>query len=473
MEGRPKVTKDVLCEESRFILANVLAEARYGGHSGFEDIRRVCEGAVSIPFGEYVAFLSKAGYLHHDGAAQTLEITEAGEEIVNGKELSELTTRAVAHFKNLRERRRRESGPPPVPPERPAKPDKVVNKDVAMTSSGGKSRAQAGGEILSRADLLDGRYQKIASLGSGGIGTVYRARQVALGREVAVKQLNDLSPVFTAKQRAEVMKRFSEVVRQASGLSHPNILPIHDASTESGFVVAEFAPGGSARRLIADAEEIPPALALRTLIQALKGLRTAHAWGVTHRGIKPENLVYDAHGNVKISDFGFSRILARDISALPQVYVGVGQVPYMAPELLAGGGEASPSADIYALGIVFYELLARSIPGRRSPLPSEVVSALPKGIDDIFDRMTADQNGGRYPTADEVLDELFQLDGLENVIQLKRDAVITENPLAAIRFRHRPEPTPAPAEAAPVSSDLRSASAPGHRPYSFKQRNKR
>ncbi|HET6612706.1 MAG TPA: serine/threonine-protein kinase [Kofleriaceae bacterium] len=448
----------------------MLAEARYGGHSGFDDIRRVCAGAVSIPFAEYVAFLSGAGYLRHDDGAHTLEITEAGEEIVNGKDLGELTNRAVAHFKNLRERRRRESVPPPpapennaAPPPAPAEPPKSDN-----------SSASVGGVILSRSEVIDGRYQKIASLGSGGIGTVFRARQVALGREVALKQLNDLSPVFTEAQRDEVVRRFAEVARQASGLSHPNILAIHDASIETGaaYVVAEYAPGGSARRLIADAEEIPPALALRSLIQGLKALRTAHTWGVIHRGLTPENLLFDAHGNVKISDFGFSRILARDISALPQVYVGVGKVAYMAPELLAGGAQVSPSADIYALGIIFYELLTRSIPGRRSPMPSEVQSVLPKGIDDIFDRMTADQNGGRYPSADEALEEILHLEGLAKIIGLTRDAVIGDNPLSALRFRHRaPEPTPVPADPipTPTSADRQS----GHRPYSYKQRKKR
>ena len=79
MEGRPKVTKEVLCEEARFILANVMAEARYGRQNRYDDIRRVCEGAVSIPFGEYIGFLEKSGYLNHDRGSEVLEVTPGGE----------------------------------------------------------------------------------------------------------------------------------------------------------------------------------------------------------------------------------------------------------------------------------------------------------------------------------------------------------------------------------------------------------
>src|SRR5579872_6742415 len=108
MEGRAKVTKEVLCEEARFILANVMAEARYGRQNRYDDIRRVCEGAVSIPFAEYVGFLEKSGYLRHDN--ENLEVTADGETVVNGGNLSEFTERAVSHFKKLRQNRQMQTG---------------------------------------------------------------------------------------------------------------------------------------------------------------------------------------------------------------------------------------------------------------------------------------------------------------------------------------------------------------------------
>ena len=105
MEGRAKVTKEVLCEEARFILANVMAEARYGRQNRYDDIRRVCEGAVSIPFAEYIGFLEKSGYLRHDRGTRSLEVTPEGETVVNGGNLTEFTERAVSHFKKLRQSR--------------------------------------------------------------------------------------------------------------------------------------------------------------------------------------------------------------------------------------------------------------------------------------------------------------------------------------------------------------------------------
>src|SRR5215470_16261636 len=115
MEGRAKVTKEVLCEEARFILANVMAEARYGRQNRYDDIRRVCEGAVSIPFSEYIGFLEKSGYLRHDRSNESLEVTPDGETVVNGGNLSEFTERAVAHFKKLRQSRAIQTGSMMIP----------------------------------------------------------------------------------------------------------------------------------------------------------------------------------------------------------------------------------------------------------------------------------------------------------------------------------------------------------------------
>src|ERR1700753_2919283 len=105
MEGRAKVTKEVLCEEARFILANVMAEARYGRQNRYDDIRRVCEGVVSIWFSEYFGFLEKSGYLRHDRTNESLEVSPDGETVVNGGNLAEFTERAVSHFKKLRQSR--------------------------------------------------------------------------------------------------------------------------------------------------------------------------------------------------------------------------------------------------------------------------------------------------------------------------------------------------------------------------------
>ncbi len=470
MEGRTKVTKEVLCEESRFILANVMAEARYGRQNRYDDIRRVCEGAVSIPFSEYISFLTSAGYLAHDRGTETLEVTAEGEKIVNGGNLTELTERAVQHFKNARAKRRSEH-----------------QSLSAPLSSGGRATATVGGEIQNSSELLDSRYEKLATIGSGGVGTVYRARQVPLNREVALKEVRELFGFFSDSQRGEIVRRFTDVVRAWASLAHPNILPIHDVNLEREFpyVVTELSPNGLTRRLIADAEHIPVSLALRYLLQALHALRAAHTQRVIHRGLKPENLLIDAYGNLKISDFGFTRIVERDASARSrQVYVGMGNIAYMAPELYTDASGAGPQADIYAMGIIFYELLTRKLPGRRCLMPTEVNARLPKGIDDIFDCMTRDSRTERYTSVDDILDDLHTMDGLTDVLEPSDQVQVAENPLEKIEFRENENP------AAPVETPVAEAPAGAgngekkeveskdddkskRRPYSYRQRHKK
>src|SRR5436305_4401352 len=138
MEGRAKVTKEVLCEEARFILANVMAEARYGRQNRYDDIRRVCEGAVSIPFQEYIGFLEKSGYLRHDRGNESLEVTPEGEAVVNGGNLAEFTERAVSHFKKLRQSRAMATGAIPVATQAGA----MVERSQAVMRAEGSTAAR-------------------------------------------------------------------------------------------------------------------------------------------------------------------------------------------------------------------------------------------------------------------------------------------------------------------------------------------
>src|SRR5690242_12423979 len=486
MEGRAKVTKEVLCEEARFILANVMAEARYGRQNRYDDIRRVCEGAVSIPFTEYIGFLEKSGYLRHDRTNESLEVSPEGETVVNGGNLAEFTERAVTHFKKLRQSRAMavptgavpmvtQSGVLSAPITPPGSRDQsaaqpLPRKDVPtkMTTSGGRPSAVAGGEIQLGGDI-ENRYEKLASIGSGGMGTVYRARQVALNREVALKEIRDLFGFFSDDQRNEIVRRFTDVVRAWGNLAHPNILPIHDVNlwTEFPNVVTELAPNGSCRWLINDAEEIPVELCFKYLLQTLHALRAGHAQRVYHRGLKPEQLLIDGYGNVKVSDFGFTLIVERDHAVIQQIYVGMGNVAYMAPELYTDPMAAGPQGDIYALGIIFYELLTRKLPGRRSPMPSQINGTLPHGIDDIFDRMTRDSKSERYANVDDILDDIDKLEGMEAVLGSGDRVLVGDSPLSSIKFRPGAEE---PLTGTPVEGGGEDGKGPSHRPYSFQQR---
>src|SRR5690606_21305566 len=124
------------------------------------------------------------------------------------------------------------------------------------------------------AEILDQRYEKLTEIGSGGIGKVFRARQVPLDREVAVKEIRELFGFFSEDLHAEIRRRFSDVVKASANLAHPNILPIHDVNLDRDFpyMVSELAHNGSARRLIKDAEEIPVSLSIKYLLQTLHAL---------------------------------------------------------------------------------------------------------------------------------------------------------------------------------------------------------
>jgi serine/threonine protein kinase len=333
----------------------------------------------------------------------------------------------------------------------------------------------------------DARYERLGTIGSGGIGTVYRANQLLLDREVALKEVRELFSFFGDDQRREIVRRFGEVARASAGLSHPNIVAVHDVSLEGQYpyVVTELMPEGSVRRLIQDAEEIPGSLVVKYLVQVMHALRAAHAVGVTHRGLKPENLLIDAHGNVKVSDFGFTRIVERDQAVIRQVYVGMGSVAYMAPELFNDPLGSGTQTDIYALGIIFYEMLTRKLPGRRSPMPSQVNAKLPKGIDDIFDKMTRDERTERYENVGQIFDDFYKIEGMAAFVEGNQSILFGENPIAKRKFR---EPaaessggvtTPnkgdatGSTQAAPAAGDLTGQrEGLGRRPYSYQQRMK-
>ena len=147
---------------------------------------------------------------------------------------------------------------------------------------------------------------------------------------------------------------------------------------------------------------------MRYFLQLAYALRAAHQQGLTHHNIKPENVLFDAWGNAKIGDFGLGRVIEVDQSkGMPQVFVGTGGMGYMSPELISRSKDSGPSSDVYGLGILLYEMLTGQIPGRRSPLPSEINSDCPAKIDPIFDKMTQDRKDSRYPDFEAVFEDFY------------------------------------------------------------------
>jgi len=248
-------------------------------------------------------------------------------------------------------------------------------------------------------------------LGRGGMGVVYEARQKSLDRRVALKLL--APERVTDPQFAE---RFQREARALARLSHPNIVTIHDfgvTAPDPGpetpdprshppfyYLLMEFVDGVNLRQLLAS-RKITPEEALAIVPPICEALQYAHEQGIVHRDIKPENLLLDKQGRVKIADFGIARLLGRDAPAESTTgQQSLGTPHYMAPEQRAQPQTVDHRADIYSLGVVFYEMLTGELPAGRFPLPSRRVRVDVR-LDEIVLRALEHEPERRYQTAGE------------------------------------------------------------------------
>lgn len=214
--------------------------------------------------------------------------------------------------------------------------------------------------------LTADRYRLLEMLGRGGMGEVWRAEDTTLGREVAVKLLLDTAAVPDARER------FRQEARTAAGLNHPHLLAVHDFGEDEGhcYLVMELVHGRSLRAELAEKGPLKVDAACRIAGEAAAGLAAAHRAGVVHRDIKPGNLLL-AEGGVKVADFGIARATAAAACALTTTGQILGTLAYLAPER-ARGRPAGPTADVYALGCVLYEMLCGRPPFVTDDVPAVV-----------------------------------------------------------------------------------------------------
>jgi predicted Ser/Thr protein kinase len=239
-------------------------------------------------------------------------------------------------------------------------------------------------------------------LGRGGMGFVWRARQRKLDREVALKVLD---PAFGEKPDfPDFAERFAREARALARLNHPNIVTVFDYGQEGSFcyLIMELVDGTNLREVIRDGK-LEPAEALALIPGICDALEYAHGEGVVHRDIKPENILLDREGRVKIADFGLAKLVGT-----PAALVGLtgsrqvlGTLRYMAPEQLDRPLEVDHRADIYSLGVVFYEMLTGEIPMGRFDPPSMRSGATPR-LDGIVMRTLEKEPERRYQRAGEV-----------------------------------------------------------------------
>jgi serine/threonine-protein kinase len=249
------------------------------------------------------------------------------------------------------------------------------------------------------------RYEILSRVGEGGMGTVYRALDRVLARDVAIKMLRE--PLGGLRER----KRFMREARSAAALSHPNIVTIHDFGHDQKqpFIVMELIDGSTLAALIETHQSIDVVRKLDLIREVGDGLEHAHQRRVVHLDIKPSNVIVDSRGVPKILDFGIAR--AWGDSNVTSIR---GTPSYMAPEQFAGA--ADHRSDIFAMGALLYELLsgARAFPGslddgllahildaRYEPLPRTVLAQVP-GIETVLNRTLAKDPAGRYHTIAEL-----------------------------------------------------------------------
>lgn len=262
--------------------------------------------------------------------------------------------------------------------------------------------------------LLNGRYRLVAQQGSGGMAVIYKAIDQALGRTVAVKILR---PSLTSDPA--FLTRFRNEARAVANLSHPNIVTVHDVGNEgpTHYIVMEFVDGQDLKKIIRAQGALPVGRALNLAIQICAGIGFAHRAGLVHADVKPQNILVTKDDGVKVTDFGIAQALS---DTQPGIQSGKepvvwGSPHYFAPEQ-AKGEKPTPASDVYAIGIVLFELLTGRLPYTGSsqqelamahvrdavPVVTEFNPSVPESLARIVQKVMSKEAAARYRMADQL-----------------------------------------------------------------------
>ncbi|MFA6318827.1 MAG: protein kinase [Elusimicrobiota bacterium] len=254
------------------------------------------------------------------------------------------------------------------------------------------------------------KYRLVQEVGIGGMGVVYEAQDNSLGRRVAVKKMRD--EIRLDRRERE---RFLQEARTVASLKHPNIVEIYSIVEDGGevYLVFEFAEGKTLYAVLSEGKPLSFEAAKKVLADAVAAVDCAHQHKIVHRDIKPSNIMLAADGSAKVMDFGVAR-QAKEAATKVMTNTVVGTPPYMAPETEQGA--VGPQADVYGLGVVFYEMLSGRLPfagtgagmllnkmNRKFDPLSKAVPGLPAGVDDVVARVLAPDPAQRFKTAGEFL----------------------------------------------------------------------
>lgn len=371
------VSKDVLLQDISSILKQVMRDQREGRSRTLADMKAFYSGNLALEFQEYFKFLNKYSYmLLREGRIMLSDKGVAAAADAAGTRIVE----EVEHFFS----------------------DVIIDaqEDIQEVSESATPTPVR----------QDSRYIKQEQIGSGIIGSVYKGKHSITSRQVAIKEIKDIFSYYSFIQRSEVIIRLKDEISSAASLSHPCIISILDANLEASvpYFISEYLPKGNLRHYLGVKDDSDLKRVIRIFLQLCYALSYAHRQGIIHQNLKPENILFTEQNNIKISDFGMNRIIrARPGVQVPQVFIGVQSIAYQPPEILSGSEEIVKQNDIYSAGIILYEMITGSIPGRRSQLPSQIVKGIPDAIDRIFDRMTQDRIADRYEDFEQILDDFY------------------------------------------------------------------
>ena len=456
-----EVTRDLLVDDTVFILQCLRQNERGGRQNALADVRLTLADSVTLDLADYVGFLRAFRYVEVDSKAAALLLTARGEKAALGKK--DVATEVARHFAQLISRGAaevqdvegpaaidallRSAGLDPAPaaalaPVATAAPAAAASAPAAaapaaaapvVTAAPVAAAPAAAAPVATAApavaapaiaaaapapslpppppadaDLLVVAVPKLAvtsdELGQGALGRVRQGRMGELALPVAVKEIKPLHEVLPWLTRDELVRRVRAEALAQARLGHPCILPVLDARDLQ--VVLPLAASNLRARLAG------PRLALRDALrlaaQIAHALAHAHAAQVTHGALKPENVLLDSRGNALVSDFGAARLVALPQGSL-RVVVDLGDIAYRPPEASASA-PCEPAQDSFALGAVLYELLTGKAPGREALVPSSSRPECPRELDDLLSALLDDSARCR-PSLQQAAERLTALAG--------------------------------------------------------------
>src|SRR4051812_6710616 len=285
---------------------------------------------------------------------------------------------------------------------------------VAGGSSTGGAWPHGTGSNIGAEALIGKRYRIIEVLGQGGMGTVYKAYDLELEKVIALKTIRaDLA------QNIELLQRFKHELILARQVTHRNVIRIYDLGEADGlrFITMDYIEGEDLRGYLQRMQKIPVREVVDIVLQICRGLEAAHAEGVIHRDLKPQNCVRQGNGRILVMDFGLAR--SAETHGLTVTGAMLGTLEYMSPEQ-ATGAPVGPQSDIFTVGIIFYQLLTGVLPYKAESAvaslilrsqekvkpPREIDASIPVVINDIVRKCLEPKASDRYQTAMEVIRDL-------------------------------------------------------------------